>query len=146
LVDAEQVEVLLVAGVVDARNRHADAVGLFRDLRDHEVVLVVARHGEEELRRPSYPGALENPDLGGIAADDGRAELLLESRETIRALLDHRHLVAEVEKRARHIRAHLAAASDDDVHQAWGSLGAAARTVSRSPAMAVCVGQTMLIP
>ncbi len=144
--DAEQVEVLLVARVVDARDRLAHAVGLLRDLGDHEVVLVVARHREQELGRPRDPGALEDGDLGRVAADHGRAELLLESREAIRSLLDQRHLVAEVEQRARHVRAHLAAARDDDVHQAGVALGVAARTVSRSPAIAVCVGQTMLIP
>ena len=144
--DAEQVEVLLVARVVDACDCLAHAIGLLRDLRDHEVVLVVARHSQEELGRPRDPGALEDGDLGGIAADDDRTELLLEPRETIWPLLDHRHLVAEVEQRPRHVRAHLPTTRDDDVHQAGVTLGVAARTVSRRPAIAVCVGQTMLIP
>ena len=123
---------LLVARIVHARDRLAHAVALLRDLRDHEVVLVVARHGEQELGRSRDPGPLEDRDLRRVAADHDRPELLLESCEPIRALLDHRHLVAEVEQRARHVRADLPAAGDDRVHQAALAGGVAARTVSRS--------------
>ena len=51
--DPEQVEVLLVARVVDARDDLRDAVALARELADDQVVLVVAGHGEDELRRPA---------------------------------------------------------------------------------------------
>ncbi len=70
--DPEQVEVLLVARVVHARDRLAHAVALLRDLRDDEVVLVVARHREQELGRTCDSGALEHCDLGRVAADHGR--------------------------------------------------------------------------
>ena len=46
--DAEQVEVRLVAGVVDARDHLGHAVLLLRELRDDEVVLVVAGEREHE--------------------------------------------------------------------------------------------------
>ena len=48
--DPEQVEVLLVARVVDARDHLPDAVPLLGELADDEVVLVVAGHGEHDAR------------------------------------------------------------------------------------------------
>ena len=144
--DAEQVEVLLVARVVDAGDRLAYAIRLLRDLRDHEVVLVVAGDCQQELRGAADPGSLEDADLGRVAADHGRAELLFEAPEAVGSLLDERDLVAEVDERARHVRPHLPPARDDDVHQLDAAFGVAARTVSRSDEIAVCVGQTILIP
>ena len=76
--DPEQVEVLLVPRVVDAGDRLRDAVALLGDLGDDQVVLVVARHRQHELRRPRDPGALENGDLGRVAEHRGVAELGLE--------------------------------------------------------------------
>ena len=133
-------------GIVHARDRLAHAVALLRDLGDDEVVLVVARHSEEQLGRTCDACAFEDGDLRRVSPDHHRAELLLEPREAIGTLLDHRHLVSEVDERARDVRAHLSPTGDDDVHQASDSFGADARTVSSSPEIAVWVGQTMLIP
>ena len=94
---------------------------------------------------PVDPGSLEHRDLGGIAADHGWAELLLESCEAVGPLLDERDLVAEVDERARHVRPDLPAAGDDRVHQAL-AFGVAACTVANSSEIAVWVGQTMVIP
>ena len=93
------------------------------------------------------PARSSTCDLGRVAADHDRAELLLEPREPIGALLDQRHLVPHLEERARDVRADLPPAGDDDVHQdAELGWAAVARTVSRSAEIAVCVGQTVLIP
>ena len=118
LLDPEQLEVLLVPRVVHARDRLRDAVALLADLCDHEVVLVVARDREQELRGARDARALEDADLGRVAAHDDRAELVLEEREAVGALLDHRHLVTHLEQRARAVRPDLPAPGDDDVHQA----------------------------
>jgi hypothetical protein len=58
--DAEQVEVLSVAGVVDAGNDLADVVLLARDLADQDVVLVVAGDGDHHVCA-LHPGPLEHP-------------------------------------------------------------------------------------
>ena len=50
--DAEQVEVRLVARVVDARDHLRHAVLLLRELADDDVVLVVAGDREHEVGRP----------------------------------------------------------------------------------------------
>ena len=145
--DAEQVEVLLVARVVDARDRLPYAVRLLRDLRDHEVVLVVSGHSEQQLRRTRDPGALEDGDLGRVAADHRRAELLLEPREPVRRAARRASPRGRGRASVRvDVRADLPSPCDDDVHQPVAALGVAARTVSSSDEIAVCVGQTMLIP
>ena len=60
LSDPEQVEVLLVARVVHARDHLRHLVALPRDLADDQVVLVVAGDAEHELGWPRNPGALEH--------------------------------------------------------------------------------------
>ena len=148
LVDPEQVEVLLVARVVDARDRLLDAVALLGDLGDDEVVLVVAGDGEHEVGRPGDPGALEDGDLRRVAEHRGMAELRLELGEAVAPLLDDRDLALHLDERARDVRADLAAAGDDHVHQpaTWGSGTSHARTASVRVAIAVCVGQTVRSP
>ena len=116
--DAEQVEVRLVARVVDAGDHLVDAVLLARELADDDVVLVVARHRDDDARRPLDPGALEHDELGRVAVDDLVLELVLEPLEAVAPLLDQRHLVPAAEQAAREVRADLAAACDQDVHQA----------------------------
>ena len=148
---------LLVPRVVDARDRLRHAVPLLRDLGDHEVVLVVARHREDDVGRPVDPGALEDVDLRRIAAQRHGAELLLELLEAVAALLDERHLVPHVEQRGADVGPDLAAAGDDQVHQLsvrTDDAAAAAATVATSQArtastryeIAVCVGQTVRRP
>ena len=146
--DPEQVEVLLVARVVDARDRLRHAVPLLRDLRDDEVVLVVAGDREHELRRARDAGPLEDVDLGRIARERHRAELGLELLEPVAALLHERHLVAHPEERAGDARPDLAATGDDRVHQASVATGVGSheRAMSVSVAIAVCVGQTVRRP
>ena len=114
--DPEQVEVRLVARVVDARDDGLDAVAVARELADDDVVLVVAGHGDDDVRRALDPGALEDEELGGVAAEHLVLELGLELREPHRALLDQRHLVPVADQRPRQVRAHLATACDEEVH------------------------------
>ena len=75
--DAEQVEVRLVARIVDAGDHLLDAVALARELADDDVVLVVARDRDDDVgraldarrararrarsRRPCAPGARTRP-------------------------------------------------------------------------------------
>ena len=108
---------LLVPGIVHARDHLRHLVALFRDLPDDEVVLVVAGDGEDEVRRPRDARPLEHEELSGIAEQRARPELFLERLEPRTALLDERHLVAHVEERARDVGADLAAAGDDHVHR-----------------------------
>src|SRR2546428_572495 len=76
--DAEQVEMLLVARVVHARD-HLLGPGLLAcDLADHHVVLVVARDRCDEVRRPLDARALEHVELGPVAELDGVLELRLQ--------------------------------------------------------------------
>ena len=114
-----------------------------RELADDQVVLVVARDREDELRRARDPGQLEHVQLGRVAEQHLVLELLLQLLEAVRPLLDERHLVSHPEQRARDVRAHLAAAGDDRVHQRLAP-GADARRRARE--MAVFVGQTVCIP
>ena len=65
--DPEQVEVRLVARVVDARDHLRDAVLLPGDLADDHVVLVVAGDRDDEVRRARDAGPLEHEDLGRVA-------------------------------------------------------------------------------
>ena len=92
--DPEQVEVRLVARVVDARDHLRDAVLLACELADDDVVLVVAGDREHEVGRPLDAGALEHEELGRVAVLHLVLELLLEPLEAVAALLDQRHLVA----------------------------------------------------
>ena len=142
--DPEQVEVRLVARVVDARDHVADAVALARELADDDVVLVVAGRGDEQVGRALDAGALEHEELGRVAADHLVLELGLELVEPVRPLLDQRHLVAGAQQRAREVRADLAAACDQDVHQTGAS--SALRTALTSVSIAADVGQTIRIP
>ena len=142
--DAEQVEVGLVARVVDARDHLRDAVLLAAELADDDVVLVVAGRRDEQVGRALDPGALEHEHLGGVAADHLVLELGLELVEAVRLLLDQRHLVAAAQQRAGEVRADLAAACDQDVHQAVAF--AVAWTASTRESIAADVGQTMRIP
>ena len=101
----------LVARIVHARDHLRRAVLLLRELADDEVVLVVAGDGEHEVGRALDPGALEDEELGRVAALDDVLELLLERGEAVGALLDQRHLVARAEQDPREVRADLAAAA-----------------------------------
>ena len=96
----------------------------------------------------AMPGALEHEQLGRVAALHLVLELVLEPVEAVAALLDQRHLVPEAQERARDVRADLAAACDDDVHQAVARApgSSQARTVSAILSIAVFVGQTVRMP
>ena len=137
----------LVTRVVDSRDDLSHAVLFPPDLGDHEIVLVVASDGEEQLGGASDPGELEHVDLGCVAADDDGSELLLEPREALRTLLDQRDLMAHLEQRTCDVRADLASARNDDVHQ-LGPAGSSCpvRTASSISEIAVCVGQTVCRP
>ena len=86
-----------------------------------------------ELGRTRDAGPLEDGDLGRVAADHRPGRTPPRAARSGRALLDQRHLVAEVEQRARDVRADLASAGDDRRTSGRRSpAGAAARTVSSS--------------
>jgi hypothetical protein len=116
--DAEQVEVRLVARVVDAGDHLGGSVLLLGQLRDDQIVLVVTGEGGDHVGRPRDAGPLEHVDLGRVAEHHLMLELVLEPLETVTPLLDQRHLVLAVcEKDARKVGADLAASRDEDVHQ-----------------------------
>ena len=71
-------------------------------------------------------------------------ELGLELVEPVRPLLDQRHLVSGAQQRTGEVRADLAAACDQDVHQTGTS--SALRTALTSVSIAADVGQTMRRP
>ena len=76
-------------------------------------------------------------------------ELVLEPLEAVAALLDQRDLVAETQERARDVRADLAAARHDDVHQTVAARAPGSsqvRTISAILSIAVFVGQTVRMP
>ena len=85
--DAEQVEVRLVARVVDARDHLRDAVLLLRDLADDDVVLVVAGDRHHQVG-PLHPGPLQHEQLGRIARTHDVLELLLEQPVAVAIALD----------------------------------------------------------
>ena len=114
--DPEQIEVRLVARVVDARDRRLDAVAVAGELADDDVVLVVAGDRDDDVGRPLDAGALEHEQLGRVAAMHLVLELGLERVEPGGPLLDQRHLVAVADQRPRKVRADLAAACDQEVH------------------------------
>ena len=122
-----------------------DAVLLAGELADDDVVLVVAGRRDEQVGRALDAGALEHEQLGRVAAEHLVLELGLELVEAVRPLLDQRHLVAGAEQRPREVRADLAAACDQDVHQAGTCLRRRGRR-STSVSIALEVGQTILRP
>ncbi len=74
--DAEQLEVVVVAGVVHAGDDALAEVLLLGDLADEHVVLVVAGDRDHEVGALDA-GALEHPQLGGVAVLDGVLVLFL---------------------------------------------------------------------
>ena len=127
--DPEQVEVGLVARVVDPGDDPLDHVLLFGDLADQHVVLVVAGHRDHHVGALDA-GPLEHPELGGVAVGDVVLELLLDRQVAAAVALDHRHLVLLFEQLAGQVPADLAGADDDDVHglrRLLGAVGAARR-------------------
>src|SRR5215217_4832807 len=100
--DAEQLEVLQVPGVVDASDDSLAEVLLLGHLANQQVVLVVARDGHDEVGALD-PGPLEHPQLGGVAVLDGVLELLLDGQVAAAVLLEHGDLVALLEQLARQV-------------------------------------------
>ncbi len=141
----EQVEVHLVARIVDAGDHLRDAVLLAGELADDDVVLVVARDRDDDAGRPLDACALEDEQLRRVAVDDDVLELVLEPLEPVAALLDQGDLVPEAQQAPRQVRPDLPAARDQDVHQArWGT--AQARAASASASIAIEVGQKVRRP
>ena len=112
----EQLEVLEVAGVVDARNRVLDQVLLPRHLGDQHVVLVVAGDRDHHVGAHD-PGPLEDPQLGRVAVLDRVLELFLDREIAFPVRLDHGYLMPLAEQLAGKIPANLSGSGDDDVHQ-----------------------------
>ena len=122
-----------------------DAVLLAGELADDHVVLVVAGRSDEQVGRPLDPGALEHEQFGGVATQHLVLELGLELVEAVRALLDQRHLVTAAQERACEVRADLAAARDEDVHQR-ASTGSVERTAPTSASIATRSGRRCAAP
>ena len=120
--DAEQLEVLEVARVVAAGDDPLAEVLLLGDLADEDVVLVVAGDGHDEVGALDA-GALEHPQLGAVAVLDGVLELLLDAQVGAAVVLDERDLLPVADELAGEVEPDLAAADDDDVHQAGRDLG-----------------------
>src|SRR4051812_4366206 len=135
--DAQQLEPLQVARVVDAGDDALAEVLLARDLADQQVVLVVAGDGDDQVGALD-PGALEDPQLGGVAVLDRVLELLLDRQVATTVVLDQRDLVALADQLAGEVPADLAASGDDDVHQT--------SKTSLNSAIAACVGQIVWRP
>jgi hypothetical protein len=112
--DAEQLEVGPVAGVIDAGDDAIDQVLLLRDLADQHVVLVVAGHRNHHVGARDA-GSLQHPQLRGVPVLHAVLELLLHGQVPVAVVLDHRDLVALVDQLARQVPAHLPGADDDHV-------------------------------
>ena len=113
--DPEQVEGLLVARIVDARDRLLDAVAVARDLADDDVVLVVARDGDDEAGAARCRSARARTARWRRRAGR-RARTPPRASGSGRRSLDHGHLVAHLEQVLGEVAADLAAAGDQDVH------------------------------
>ena len=114
--DAEQAEVLEVARIVDPGDDPLDAVLLLGHLADEDVVLVVAGDRDDQVGALDA-GALEDPQLGGVAVLDGVLELLLDHAEAAMVGLDERYLALLGDELAGEVPAHLARPGDDHVHR-----------------------------
>ena len=137
-----QLEVLEVPRVVDAGDDPLAEVLLLGDLADQQVVLVVAGDRHDEVRALDA-GALEHPQLGGVAVLDGVLELLLDRQVAPAVLLEDGDLVALLDELPRQVPADLAGAGDDHVqtgHQASASAACS------SCSIAICVGQIVCSP
>src|SRR3954454_11075314 len=127
--DAEELEVLEVPRVVDAGDDARDEVLLLRHLADEDVVLVVARDGDDEVGALD-PRALEHPELGRVAVLDRVLELLLDGQVALARALDEGDLVLLGDELAGEVPADLAGAGDDHVH----AVTPPCRTPPRRPA------------
>ena len=106
---------VVVARVVDARDDPLAQVLLLGDLANEHVVLVVAGDRDHEVGALDA-GALEHPQLGGVAVLDGVLVLFLDHQIAWTRGLDQRHLVALDDQLAREVAPDLARADDDHVH------------------------------
>ena len=115
--DAQQLEVLAVARVVDAGDDPLDEVLLLRHLADQHVVLVVAGDRDHHVGARD-PGPLEHPQLGRVAVLDVVLELLLDRRVALAVRPRSGSPRALLDQLARQVPADLAGADDDRVHGA----------------------------
>ncbi len=136
--DAEQVEVHLVARVVDPGDDLRHAVLLAGELGDDHVVLVVAGHRDDDVGRAGDAGRLKHVELGAVAVDDAVAELVLEHVGPRPLGLDHGHLVRLGDERACEVGAHLPAADDDREHHVAAR---ALRAQRVRPSIAIFTGE-----
>jgi len=89
--DAQELEVIEVARVVDAGHDSVAAILLLGHLTDQDVVLVVSGHGDNEVGSLNAC-ALEYPELGRVAVLSSVLELLLDDPIAPMVGLDQRHL------------------------------------------------------
>ncbi len=108
--DPEEIEVRLVARIVDACDHLGDGVLLLGDLGDYHVVLVIACQREHEVRRTLDPCLFEHVQLRRVALHHLVLELRLETLEAVALLFDERSLVPVAQKRAHDVRSRFAAA------------------------------------
>ncbi len=114
--DPQLLEVVEVAGVVDAGHDPLDLVLVARHLADEDVVLVVAGDRDHEVGALDA-GALEHPQLAGVAVLHGVLELLLDHQVAAAVVLQQGHLVALVDQLPCQVPADLPGPGDDHVHE-----------------------------
>ena len=114
--DAEQLEVVEVARVVDPGHDPLAAVLLLGHLADEDVVLVVSGDRDHQVGSLD-PRPLEHPHLGGVAVLHGVLELLLDDPVAPVVGLDQGHLAVLGDQLAGEVPPHLPGPGDDDVHR-----------------------------
>jgi hypothetical protein len=112
---SEQLEVLEVAWIIDARDYPAHGVLLLRHLADDDVVLVVAGDRDHQIGAlDSRP--LQHPELCGVTVLDDVLEFLLDNLVATMVGLEQGHLLVVGQQLAREVPTHLAGSDDDHVH------------------------------
>ena len=108
-------------GVVDAGDDAVAEVLLLGHLADEHVVLVVAGDRDHEVGTLDA-GALEHPQLGGVAVLGGVLELLLDREVAGAGGLDQRHLLVLGDQLTGEVAPDLPCADDDRVHDLWAGV------------------------
>ncbi len=114
-IDPQVAEELLVVGIVDARDGEGNLIARLGDLADHQIVVVVARHRDHQIRALSAD-LIHRARLAGVTTKHRGSQILLQAFEAHRILLQQQHLMSLLDQTLRQVIADLAAASNDDIH------------------------------
>src|SRR5450759_1187160 len=115
LVHPEKLEERLVLRVVDPGDRLRDGEVVLRHLADHEVVLVVARDGGDDVRAVRTRVG-EGASLAAVLRDHDRPDLIGDLVGPTAILLHEHHFVAGLGELAGQVVADLPSAYDKDEH------------------------------